>query len=91
MSPFTSLGFGEEFSAEKPTMSCRSMTADGPHRPEAREADERVQSDCSQTNRQSVCRRLLTCIAAWAFMSEAVGWQRAVGMLLIGIGIVLVK
>jgi uncharacterized membrane protein len=42
-------------------------------------------------NAISSLRYLLTCVAAWAFMSEAVGWQRAVGMLLIGIGIVLVK
>ena len=42
-------------------------------------------------NAISYLRYVLTCVAAWAFLSEGVGWQRAAGMLLIGIGIVLVK
>jgi drug/metabolite transporter (DMT)-like permease len=42
-------------------------------------------------NAISSLRYALTCVAAWAFLSEGIGWQRAAGMLLIGIGIVLVK
>jgi drug/metabolite transporter (DMT)-like permease len=42
-------------------------------------------------NAISSLRYVLTCVAAWAFLGEGVGWQRAAGMLLIGIGIVLVK
>jgi drug/metabolite transporter (DMT)-like permease len=39
----------------------------------------------------SSLRYALTCVAAWAFLGEEFGWQRAAGMLLIGIGIALVK
>jgi len=39
----------------------------------------------------SSLRYALTGVAAWAFLSEGVGWQRGAGMLLIGIGILLVK
>jgi drug/metabolite transporter (DMT)-like permease len=42
-------------------------------------------------NAISTLRYVLTGVAAWAFLSEDVGWQRAAGMLLIGIGILLVK
>ena len=42
-------------------------------------------------NALSALRYLLTCAVAWALLGEAVGWQRAAGMLLIGIGIFLVK
>ena len=42
-------------------------------------------------NAISCLRYALTGVAAWAFLSEGVGWQRAAGMLLIGIGILLVK
>jgi drug/metabolite transporter (DMT)-like permease len=42
-------------------------------------------------NAISSLRYLLTCIAAYAFFGEEIGWQRAAGMLLIALGIVLVK
>ncbi|HMC90489.1 MAG TPA: hypothetical protein VKI17_13125 [Gemmataceae bacterium] len=42
-------------------------------------------------NAISALRYALTGVAAWAFLSEDVGWQRAAGTLLIGIGILLVK
>jgi drug/metabolite transporter (DMT)-like permease len=42
-------------------------------------------------NAISSLRFVLTGVAAWAFLSEGFGWQRAAGMFLIGIGILLVK
>ena len=42
-------------------------------------------------NAISCLRYALTVVAAWAFLSEGIGWQRAAGMLLIGVGILLVK
>ncbi len=42
-------------------------------------------------NAISSLRYVLTAVAAWAVLSEGLGWQRAAGMLLIGVGILLVK
>jgi drug/metabolite transporter (DMT)-like permease len=42
-------------------------------------------------NAISSLRYVLIGLAAWAFLSEGVDWQRAGGMLLIGFGILLVK
>ncbi len=42
-------------------------------------------------NAISSMRFALTGLAAWAFLSESMGWQRVAGMLIIGVGILLVK
>ncbi len=42
-------------------------------------------------NAISSLRYPLTCLVACALFSEAVGWQRAAGMILIAVGVFLVK